>query len=327
METTNEKVKCTNCKCWRDKESFVGKKGNVVKRCSKCREKDDKQKQKTEVKEKRNERQKEKQYYKAYREKKKAEDEEGYKKHNAEMMKVWRDNKKEHIAEWKKTNCNNRYLSVKQQARVKGIEWQDDMTKEIIFDMILKNCFYCDRNDPTCLNGIDRMDNQKGYTLTNCVPCCKYCNFMKKALDAQTFLERCVHISTCHGYGTNLHEDAWVPSKRSSFTSYKNRAKKKELVFEMDEDLFLALCNKPCYYCHRVNTVLHKNGVDRLDNSIGYTKENCVSCCSECNSMKSDIDIQTFLNNCKLISARRNILVNFPQMGRCYYTKQSRGTT
>lgn len=42
MET--DKTQCSNCKVWRDKDTFIGKKGNVVKRCLKCREKDDKQK-------------------------------------------------------------------------------------------------------------------------------------------------------------------------------------------------------------------------------------------------------------------------------------------
>lgn len=28
------------------------------------------------------------------------------------------------------------------------------------------------------------------------------------------------------------------------------------------------------------------NGVDRLDSSMGYTPDNCVPCCWECNNMK-----------------------------------------
>lgn len=31
-------------------------------------------------------------------------------------------------------------------------------------------------------NGVDRVDNEKGYTKENCVPSCGSCNFKKKAI-------------------------------------------------------------------------------------------------------------------------------------------------
>jgi hypothetical protein len=36
-------------------------------------------------------------------------------------------------------------------------------------------------------NGIDRVDNSKGYTPENTVPCCKICNKIKGTGDVQTF--------------------------------------------------------------------------------------------------------------------------------------------
>lgn len=30
-------------------------------------------------------------------------------------------------------------------------------------------------------------------------------------------------------------------------------------------------------------------GIDRIENSLGYTKENCIPCCIKCNKIKSDI--------------------------------------
>ena len=38
------------------------------------------------------------------------------------------------------------------------------------------------------LNGVDRIDSNKGYTKDNCVPCCKICNQMKSNIDIGTFL-------------------------------------------------------------------------------------------------------------------------------------------
>lgn len=37
-------------------------------------------------------------------------------------------------------------------------------------------------------NGIDRVDNKKGYILENCVACCKQCNLMKKDMDTEEWI-------------------------------------------------------------------------------------------------------------------------------------------
>ena len=36
------------------------------------------------------------------------------------------------------------------------------------------------------------------------------------------------------------------------------------------------------------------NGIDRLDSSKGYTIDNCVSCCSVCNTAKLEMDVDDF---------------------------------
>lgn len=42
--------------------------------------------------------------------------------------------------------------------------------------------------EPYLANGIDRVSNDEGYTLSNCVPCCKRCNWMKADLSVEEFL-------------------------------------------------------------------------------------------------------------------------------------------
>lgn len=37
-------------------------------------------------------------------------------------------------------------------------------------------------------NGIDRKDNKLGYTVYNCVPCCKVCNYIKCDMGYQEFI-------------------------------------------------------------------------------------------------------------------------------------------
>ena len=54
------------------------------------------------------------------------------------------------------------------------------------------SCTYCgyrSQGYSTTLIGVDRIDSsQREYTLTNCVPCCSKCNFMKGNLEHHDFL-------------------------------------------------------------------------------------------------------------------------------------------
>lgn len=42
-------------------------------------------------------------------------------------------------------------------------------------------CHYCGGDLPRTGSGLDRKDNQKGYSLENCVPCCRPCNVAKNS--------------------------------------------------------------------------------------------------------------------------------------------------
>jgi hypothetical protein len=115
-----EKQKCTNCKVSRPLDNFIGKSGSNVRRCLKCREKEQRRlERRPEIKNKKNERQREKKYYIKYRNKKREKNEEEYLKYNAEMAKKWRDNNKEHLSKWKTKNFRVRFGAIKQQAQKK----------------------------------------------------------------------------------------------------------------------------------------------------------------------------------------------------------------
>lgn len=79
----------------------------------------------------------------------------------------------------------------------RGYEWAlDDATVEAL---IFSACHYCgtkggntirrkDRDGtPTRYNGIDRMDNSRGYVAGNVVPCCGQCNRAKGTLTYEAF--------------------------------------------------------------------------------------------------------------------------------------------
>lgn len=71
-------------------------------------------------------------------------------------------------------------------------------------------------------------------------------------------------------------------------------AKGRALVGMSYEEYLSFTTKNKCHYCgtkivwkeHSSNSHGHK--LDRKDNSLGYTKENCVVCCPRCNRAKSD---------------------------------------
>jgi hypothetical protein len=322
MNEETQNKQCSGCKETKSMINFMSK---TIERkmCIECREADRKRHSKPEVRERRNQQQREMQYYKKYREKKRNEDEEAFLKRNADMMKNWRTNNNEHHKAYLRGNFNQKIKSAKQQAAKKGIEWKSEMTNEYCEELMRSKCYYCNNMDNDGLNGIDRMDNNKCYEKSNCTSCCKKCNFMKKALDTRTFIERCMHISLCHGDKGNLHPSCWVNRMRGNYTDYKQRALKKGLDFELSNNEFVELSSRPCYYCKKENEKKHSNGLDRTKNDIGYTLTNVVACCAECNSMKASLSDTTFIDQCKVIT-NRFIDTPLPELNRCYSTVAKR---
>lgn len=76
-----------------------------------------------------------------------------------------------------------------------------------------------------------------------------------------------------------------------SFSSYKNRAKKKSLIFNIPKDVFVILKERPCYFCR---VVKEQVGVDRIDNTKGYVSGNCIPCCWDCNRSKSNKTLKEY---------------------------------
>ncbi len=90
--------------------------------------------------------------------------------------------------------------------------------------------------------------------------------------------------------------------------SYKKCAKNKNRDFTLTASEFRTLVDGDCHYCgskpankRRLNPkkdseIILCNGIDRVNNDLGYTKENCVSCCIICNKAKGDISQDEWLS-------------------------------
>jgi len=93
----------------------------------------------------------------------------------------------------------------------------------------------------------------------------------------------------------------------SKFKSYKYRADKKGILFDIPELVFNHLTKQECYYC---KTTEGDRGVDRINNKLGYESGNCVSSCWNCNRAKSDMDAGDFVEYLKRFNKELTIRHN-----------------
>jgi hypothetical protein len=95
-------------------------------------------------------------------------------------------------------SLNAVYNGYKRQARRRGISF--NIGKEAFEEITSRNCFYCGSKPNQNIkrrtqayygdyiyNGIDRVDNSRGYEDGNIVSCCRKCNFSKRTQSIDEF--------------------------------------------------------------------------------------------------------------------------------------------
>jgi len=147
------------------------------------------------------------------------------------------------------------------------------------------------------------MNQMEGYIQSNGVSCCAMCNWLKGSLDSATFIKRIQHI---HSFTKNVdphqkYPECFPDAKCVSYASYRSRAEKKDLEFAITHDDYKSITHQDCYLCGKKSTDTNTNGIDRVDNAIGYTIANCKACCKECNHMKNNYALDTLLDKIERI--------------------------
>jgi hypothetical protein len=101
------------------------------------------------------------------------------------------------------------------------------------------------------------------------------------------------------------------------YRTYKRNCAKSDRMFSISIQDFKILTKQNCYYCGSKPKYIIRgegngdyvyNGIDRIDSSRGYVKDNIVTACKDCNFAKQSMDRYDFL---KMI---RNIYNNL-QLG------------
>lgn len=66
--------------------------------------------------------------------------------------------------------------------------------------------------------------------------------------------------------------------------------KKRNKEWGLSDEEYKELINQPCYYCNNelAPPTKYSIGLDRLDNALGYVRDNVVSCCMACNAIRGE---------------------------------------
>lgn len=141
--------------------------------------------------------------------------------------------------------------------------------------------------------------------------------------------EKAVRLTHLYrGRSSKCHRCAGIrkPPGESGFnkllTGYKYGAKNRSLEFTLTKDQFRKLVTSNCAYCGapplKIRTScssgrsstkpdMHSsftyNGIDRLINSEGYTSDNSITCCHECNFAKGKRTVDEFRDWLERVSA------------------------
>lgn len=95
---------------------------------------------------------------------------------------------------------------------------------------------------------------------------------------------------------------------RNRFSGYRANARSRGIEFALTVEQFTEITAKNCHYCDvqpkefiRCRSKHHPqkylfNGIDRKDNSLGYTPENSLPCCEFCNFRKGKCSYEDFIS-------------------------------
>jgi hypothetical protein len=108
-------------------------------------------------------------------------------------------------------------------------------------------------------------------------------------------------------------------AERELYGKYVKRARERGFPLEFNFESFITFVQQDCFYCGTGPSQIiesfnaHErfvyNGIDRWNNAIGYTKENTVPCCGDCNRQKLTQSGEEFLERCKKVASRADDLL------------------
>jgi hypothetical protein len=118
--------------------------------------------------------------------------------------------------------------------------------------------------------------------------------------------ERCVSLSKYKIFrGSHKSKTDYQVCSNTLYRNYRAGAIARNYEFTLSIDEFIYVTQLPCFYCGDLPKQIIKmprypegftyNGIDRVDNSKGYTISNIVPCCGICNFAKNKMSLDEFI--------------------------------
>lgn len=126
------------------------------------------------------------------------------------------------------------------------------------------------------------------------------------------------------GYRANINEvrKEWMDKNRghmcqwakthvnTRLSAIKSSAQTRGKSWNITDELAKELMTSPCHYCGLIDMNIRVNGIDRVNNDIGYENGNVVPCCKLCNYFKKNYTVDEFLAHAKRITEYQEKIVS-----------------
>jgi hypothetical protein len=194
-----------------------------------------------------------------------------------------------------------KWTTLRTSAKSKGLPVTITFAQAV--QLFRSDCYYCGHEAPMAGYGyrVDRLDNSKGYEPGNVVACCKPCNFAKCTDTPAEFIRKCHRVASFYPLLTqpsSVRKVGYVRPYAAFLASSANRG----IAVSISESTYQSLVVKDCTYCGA--PPVGTNGLDRVDNELGYEHGNVVPCCSDCNYLKGSLPLGKFIRLVKRVATK-----------------------
>lgn len=171
-------------------------------------------------------------------------------------------------------------------------------------------------------NGLDRINNNKQHSADNVITCCFTCNSFKNDLNFNIFIKNINNLK--YNFEPIFVNNLAFIKNQLKLYNYKNifqlfnirsgginnnyictnkinQVKKcavsRGYEFKLDNIQTMEIISFNCNYCNAISDPHNGiyNGIDRIDNNLGYLVNNCITCCKYCNAAKNNLSIDDFI--------------------------------
>lgn len=158
---------------------------------------------------------------------------------------------------------------------------------------------------------LELSETKKGKSWWKCIcDCGQFCYRMAATLQRG-------FNSNCGCLKTGPRKDPREMGLNQLIQTYKENARQRGHEYSLSKEKFNELISNNCHYCGISPSKkfsarygwadITYNGIDRMNNEIGYIEENCVTCCTDCNYLKNKRNYKEFLDKIKLIARKHNV--------------------